>query len=109
MIMVGVCVDIVRYVDDSQPGWVEARLRDVSGRDWVFVEKVPVLTETSLSAGSDYPQPGVIACEVVGSWLDESGREVHAIDTARPWGVEAQGVSRFEVWAEQLVPLRPAA
>lgn len=66
--------------------------------------------EAPLSAESDYPQPGVIACEVVRSWREESGREVHAIDTATPWGVEAQGgVSRFEVLAEQIVPLRPAA
>ena len=108
--MVGVSIEIVRYVDDSQPGWVEARLRDASGREWAFVVKVPILTEAPLSAGSDYPQPGVIACDVVGSWVDDCGREVHAIDTARPWGVEAQGgVSRFEVLAGQLVVLRPAA
>jgi hypothetical protein len=108
--MVGVSVEIMRYVDDSQPGWVEAKLRDASGRDWVFVEKVPILTEAHLGSESEYPQPGVIACEVVGSWRDGGGREVHAIDTATPWGVEAQGgVSRFEVLAEQLVPLRPAA
>lgn len=109
-IMVGVRVEIVRYVNDSQPDWVEARLRDASGREWVFVEKVSILTEAPLSAGSVYPQPGVIACELVKSWRDERGREVHAIDTSRPWGVEAQGgVSRFEVFAEQLVLLEPAA
>ena len=82
--MVGVSVEIVRYVDDSQPGWVEARLRDASGREGAFVEKAPVLTEAPLSAGSSYPQPGVIACEVVGSWLDESGWEVRAISTSSP-------------------------
>jgi hypothetical protein len=108
--MAGVSVEIVRYVDDSQPGWVEARLQDASGREWVFVEKVPILTAAPLSAESDYPQPGVIACEVIRSWRDESGREVHAINTAIPWGVEAQGgVSRFNVLAEQLVPPQPAA
>ena len=108
--MVGVSVEIVRYVDDSQPGWVEARLRDASGREWAFVEKVPVLTETPLNAGSAYPQPGVIACEVVESWVDERGREVHVIDTSTPWGVEAQGgVTRFAVLAGQVIQLRPAA
>ena len=108
--MIGVSVEIVRYVEDSQPGWVEARLRDASGRNWVFVEKVSILTEAPLGLESEYPQPGVIACEVIRAWRDEGGREVNAIDTSIPWGVEAQGgISRFEVLSEQLVPSPPAA
>ena|SRR4028119_1015679 len=99
-----VSVQIVRYVDDSQPGWVEAKLRDAWGQEWPFVDKVPVFTEAALSADSSYPQPGLIRCEVIRSWQDESGRVVCSIETAKPDGVEAEGrVSGFDVLAEQIV------
>jgi hypothetical protein len=102
--MSGVRVQVVRYVDDSQPGWVQAVLRDAWGREWLFVEKIPVLTELHLDSESSYPQPGVIACEVVNSWLDDRGREIRTVETARPYGVEAEGgVSRFDVLAEQVM------
>src|SRR5262249_11063227 len=91
--MLGVKVQIVRYTDDSQPGWVECHLTDTHGRRWSFVEKVPVVTTATLDASSVYPQPGVIACEVVGQ---ASG--VVRIDTTRPWAVESvEGETRFEV------------
>jgi hypothetical protein len=98
-------VQIVRWVDgDPQPGVVEARLRDASGREWVFVDKWPIFAEEDLDAGSNYPRPGVIRCEVVASGRDDSGREVRTIDTSRPDGLEAEGgESRFDVLAEQII------
>jgi hypothetical protein len=97
--MLGVKVDIVRYADDSQPGWVECHLTDAIGRRWSFVEKVPVVTAADLDASSVYPQPGVIACEVVG----RAGGVVR-IDTTRPWSVESvEGETRFEVPLGSLV------
>ena len=99
-----VAVELVRYVDDAQPGWVEARLRDASDHEWVFVDKVPIFTEEALDADSSYPRPGVIVCEVIASWRDNRGREVCTIDTARPYGVEAQsGETKFDVLAEQII------
>jgi hypothetical protein len=104
--MSGVRVQITRHVDDSQPGWVEARLRDAWGREWIFVDKAPIFTEAPLGAGSSYPQPGMIACEVIRSWRDEHGREVRTIDTAKPDAIEAEsGESRFDVLAEEIIPL----
>lgn len=97
--MLGVSVEIRRYVDDSQPGWVECRLTDADGCEWVFVEKVPIVTVEPLDAQSDYPRRGVIACRVVERPVD--GRVV--IDTEQPWGVEAtSGETRFAVRPEQL-------
>jgi hypothetical protein len=58
-------IDIVRYIDDWQPGFVECRLTDRWGRVWSFVEKVPVVTAEYLDAGSDYPCPGLIGCRVL--------------------------------------------
>jgi hypothetical protein len=100
-----VSVQIVRWVDDNpQPGVVEARLRDVSGREWVFVDKWPIFAEEDLEAESNYPRPGVMRCEVVASGRDDRRREVHTIDTSRPDGVEAEGgESRFDVLAEQII------
>jgi hypothetical protein len=96
--MLGVKVQIARYADDWQPGWVECRLTDAHGRLWSFVEKVPVVTSAPLDSSSIYPQPGVIACEVV-----ERVGGVVRIDTTRPWGVESvEGETRFEV-AESLL------
>ncbi|MDI1443615.1 hypothetical protein [Polyangium sp. 6x1] len=44
----GVEVQIVRFADDAQPGWVECHLLDAHGRRWAFLEKVPVVTTARL-------------------------------------------------------------
>lgn len=104
--MIGVRVTICRYMDGSQPGWVECRLVDGHGQEWSFVEKAPVVTAEGLDAGSPYPREGVIACEVIERRLDAGGREVAIIDTERPWGIEAtSGQTRFEVRPEQIVEI----
>ena len=36
--MLGVIVEVRRYVDDSQPGWVECWLTDTDGRERVFID-----------------------------------------------------------------------
>ncbi len=59
-------VEIVRYTDDHQPGFVECRLTDVTGRVWSFEEKVPVVTDDYLDAGSRYPCVGSVGCAVLG-------------------------------------------
>lgn len=96
--MTGVCVEIRRYVDRDFPGWVECSLTDAHGREWLFVEKAPVVTTESVDAASNYPRPGFIGCEVL------SRRDgLVVITTATPWGVEATtGETRFEVRDEQL-------
>ena len=56
-----------------------------------------------LDERSAYPQPGVIACEIVRERKDERGRVLCTIETERPWGVAAtSGETQFEVWAEQI-------
>lgn len=101
--MVCILVEIVRYADDSQPGWVECHLNDAHGRLWSFVEKVPMVTEADLNASSTYPQPGIIACEVIERRQD-GGREVVIVNTNLPWSIEATtGETRFEIGTEQLI------
>ncbi len=99
-----ICVQIVRFADPSQPGWVECVLQDASDREWVLVDKVPVFTEADLDASSTYPQPGVVACEIVREWTDGHGRQRCIITTERPDGVAAKnGETEFEVFRDQIV------
>lgn len=103
--MLGVVIEIRRYVDDAQPGWVECGLTDAAGQSWLFIEKVPIVTTEDLDADSRYPRPGIIACQLV-ERRREDGREVAVIDTELPWHVEATtGETRFVVSSEQLVEL----
>jgi hypothetical protein len=105
--MLGFEVTITRYLgDDPQPGIVECELLDVHGRRWRFIEKTAIVSTNALDAKTIYPQPGVIAGEVVNRSRDAVGREVIRIDTRRPWGVESiDGVVQFDVLAEHVVEL----
>lgn len=83
----------MRYVDDSQPGWVECRLTDANGRGWTFVEKVPVVTDADLDGESAYPRLGLIACDII-----TRDDRVVRVDTTRPWGIESvDGQTQFDV------------
>jgi hypothetical protein len=106
--MLCVKVNIVRYADDSVPGWVECRLVDALGHEHLFLEKLPVVTAADLDAASSYPQSGSIACVVLGSSESDDGRQLVHIDTQTPDGVESlAGKSRFNVFPEQLVEFDP--
>ena len=68
--MASVRVEIGRYTDDHQPGFVECRLTDVDGRVWSFEEKVPIVCAEYLNAASQYPQPGSVGCTIPGRESD---------------------------------------
>jgi hypothetical protein len=103
--MTTVAVSIVRWVgDEPQPGIVECKLADRFGKDWTILEKCAVVTSAYLSRASTYPQPGEIACRLLGSGVDRDGRKFLVVDTAEPWSVEADdGTTRFEVFADRQV------
>jgi hypothetical protein len=101
--MIAVPIKIVRFADESQPGWVECELSDATGRCHAFLEKIPVVTSEELWCDSPYPREGVIACEVVSTWTDEEGRALAKIDTSRPWAIESrEGATQFVVRSEVL-------
>ena len=87
--MTVVPVTIRKYVDTAQPGWVECCLVDASGQEWIFVEKVPVVTDRPLGPDSDFPQPGLLACQVLGTREDSALGKIATVDTNTPWGVES--------------------
>lgn len=91
-------VDIVRFVDNNQPGWVECEFTDAEGRRHLIIEKVPGVTSENLDVGSKYPTPGAVRCVVLKRYEDETGRELVCISTASPWSIEStEGLSEFTV------------
>ena len=102
--MLAVRIQVTKFVDDHQPGFVECELVDAHGQHWLFVEKVPVVSPTHLDASSLYPQPGVLACIERSRRPGETGREIVLIDTQQPWGVESvDHQTQFEVFADALM------
>jgi hypothetical protein len=98
-------VEIVRFVDQHQPGWVACEFTDAVGRRHAFIDKAPVFTNEALDANSVYPRPGVMTCEVVERWTALDGRELARVSTANLLaGKSAEGLSEFVVAAAQLVP-----
>lgn len=101
--MVYIRAEIVRWISDDFPGFVECRFTDRFGKVWTIIEKVPVLTTADLRSMSAFPQPVLIAGEVVAKHRDDAGREVIEISTLTPWGLEAvDGTTSFQFLAEHL-------
>ena len=96
-------VQIVRYVDNHQPGWVECQFVDAKGRRHAFIDKVPGFTAAHLGPESVYPQSAYVSCEVLSTSQDEDGRAMAHITTAHPYDIEStEGLSEFEVYSDQL-------
>ena len=98
-------VQIVRFVDESQPGFVECEFVDAAGRRHTLFDKVPIFSTGYLDVDSAYPQPGIAACRVLAQWTDEQGRALARVTTVHPFDIESrEGLSEFVVLSEQLVP-----
>jgi hypothetical protein len=107
--MQNLTVQIVRFVDDDQPGRVECEFVDTEGRKHRLINKVPIFSTEPLTAASSYPQLGIARCEVLTQWQDDRGRELVRITTARPDDIEStEGVSEFVVLSAQLSADSPA-
>jgi hypothetical protein len=50
-----------------------------------------VLTVAHLRPDSQFPQPGLVACEIVARHQDGAGREIADITTSIPWGDRSHG------------------
>ena len=101
--MTEVSIEITRFVDEEQPGFVESVLIDAQGRSHTFVEKAPVVTGQQLRPDSKYPVAGFIACVIEAELTDSSGRALASICTERPCRLESTtGETRFVVLASQV-------
>ena len=92
-------LQIVRFVDEAFPGFVAGVFTDAHGIQHTIVDKVPVIGLSDLWLDSEYPQPGVAACERLETRNDSS---VTRISIAKPWGLEStNGQTEFSVFASQ--------
>src|SRR5262249_22536051 len=89
VVVQNLAVQIVRFVDEDQPGWVASEFVDADGKCHTIIDKVPIFTEEDLGATSDYPRRGSAQCEVLAQWRDTRGRELVRITTARPCAIES--------------------
>jgi hypothetical protein len=98
---------ITSFIDDHQPGFVECKFYDAYGEKHIVQDKVPIVTEKDLDANSEYPQDGLIACEIVKEWEDLKGQKIFKVNTSKPWGVDTiDGLYEFDVFEEQLADLK---
>ena len=101
---------ITRWLNDdpTYAGLVELHAVDASGREWVFVDKLPIFTIENHTAATLYPVDGYVGCDVV-----SGGPETSAVRTVWTEGVLASaesingiitdGTSEFEVRSTDLV------
>jgi hypothetical protein len=96
-------VQIVRFVDNYQPGIVECEFTDADGQPHRLIDKAPIFTTATLTANSTYPQPGTVRCNLLRDWQDESGRRLITISTAEPFSIQTgEGLTEFNVLPSQL-------
>jgi hypothetical protein len=96
-------VQIVRFVDDYQPGIVECEFNDADGRRHTLRDKAPIFTTELLDVHSKYPQPGTARCTALRVWHDSLGRELTTISTAEPFCIDSiEGLSEFVVLQSQV-------
>lgn len=86
-------VEILRWADDSFPGFVECQIVDLEGASIRFIEKAPIVTSVALSAASVFPQSGYISCLAV---VRHTGGSATA-DVELPSGVVQLSVSQDDL------------
>jgi hypothetical protein len=97
-------VQIARYVDDHQPGVVACEFTDADGRLHTIIDKASLFTRDRLGTASHYPHPGIVHCEVLGSFLDDDGRALVRIKLERSDHIQStKGLTQFVVLESQVV------
>lgn len=104
--MKAIRIKITSFISDDQPGFVECKFNDAWNKVHTVQDKVPIVTKKDLDANSDYPQDGVIACEIIKQWVDKDNRTIFTVTTERPWSVDTiDGLTEFDVIEEQLTEI----
>ena len=96
-------VQIMRFVDNAQPGWVACEFEDAEGRRHELIDKVPIFSDVMLDETSTYPQAGGARCTILDRWSDVNSRELVRVSTVKPDGIESiEGLSEFVVLSSQV-------
>jgi hypothetical protein len=107
VVLKAIKIQIKSFISADQPGFVEGKFTDARGKEHTVQDKVPVLTDKDLDANSEYPQEGVIACEIIHTWKDKDERTIFTVSTEKPWAVDTiEGLTEFDMWEEQLTELK---
>jgi hypothetical protein len=105
--MFAIKIKITKFISDDQPGFVECTFIDANQKLHFVQDKVPIVTEKYLDANSEYPQDGIIACEIVKEWKDSNGQKIFTVNTSKPWGVDTvDGLTEFDMFEEQLTEFK---
>lgn len=109
----GIRGQIVRWVsDEPQPGIIECRFTDRFGHEWTIVEKTAYVWFAgpmwAVNADSLYPIACLIPGKVV-SRIEHEGRIVLTFDTQGAGIETVNGVSRFDLFEDQLGAFDPKA
>jgi hypothetical protein len=94
-------IQMVRFVNERQPGLVACEFMDADGRKHTLEDNVPVFSAETLNPRMAFPRPGIVRCEELQRWRDAKGRELVRVSTGRPDGVvSTEGLSEFTVPAQ---------
>ncbi len=97
-------IQIERFVDEDQPGFVECSLMDAYGTGHLFVEKYPIVTTEELRSDSSYPRTGAIPCQIEHELGSPDGEKLVRVNTELPWHVESTtGAIQFVVHSDQVL------
>jgi lactoylglutathione lyase len=97
-------INILRFIDDSQPGWVECNFKDAFDKEHIIREKTAVISSEYLDRNSEYPKQGLVACEIVKESKGNNGRIIYTVRCIS--GVESiEGLTEFDLFSEQLTEL----
>jgi hypothetical protein len=67
--------EVVRWVDDEWPGWVQVRLTESDGTVASLVDKVPIFdSDDRLEPGADLPIGIEIPCDLLDWTVDQGGK-----------------------------------
>jgi hypothetical protein len=99
-------IKITSFISDDQPGFVECKFNDAWNKEHTVQDKVPIVTEKDLDANSEYPQDGVIACEIIKQWVDKDERKIFTVTTENPWAVDTiDGFTEIDILEQQLTDI----
>lgn len=104
--MKAIKITITSFISNDQPGFVECMFYDALGKQHIVEDKAPVVSDKYLDAYSEYPQEGIVACEIVSERVIANGQKIFKISTLRPLCVSTiEGVTEFDVFEEQLLDM----
>ena len=98
-------VKIIEFVDDSNPGFVKCMFTDITGKEYSFIEKVPIVSYEFLDQKSQYPQNGEIECIVLKREIDEVQNEIITIDLSDRIETENKETI-FKVFSNQIIEVK---